>query len=110
MQLVEWLGRQDGDEDEDEDACVEGESTRVIIAGHSVGAFIALEVLRVLCEQRKKRRGSRGGGTEVIGGIMLFPTIVDIAKSPSGRLLSVGSSFLISPHSPLTNFHRACYH
>lgn len=59
----------------------------MIIAGHSVGAFIAMEVLRILGEQRKKQ-GSRGG-IEVIGGIMLFPTIVDIAKSPSGRLLAV---------------------
>lgn len=103
MQLVEWLGRQDGDEDEDEDARVEGESVRVIIAGHSVGAFIALEVLRVLCEQRKKRRGSRARGTEIIGGIMLFPTIVDIAKSPSGRLLSVDSSNPYTSTQPTTN-------
>lgn len=95
MQLVEWLGRQDlrsessegSSSNEDERQHEGGGSTRVIIAGHSVGAFIAMEVLRILGEQRKKQ-GSRGG-IEVIGGIMLFPTIVDIAKSPNGRLLAV---------------------
>lgn len=94
VHLVEWLGGLDpragtseGSSSSNEGERRHGESTRVIIAGHSVGAFIAMEVLRVLGEQRKKQ-GSRGG-IDVIGGVMLFPTIVDIAKSPSGRLLSV---------------------
>ncbi|KAF2680598.1 hypothetical protein K458DRAFT_311304 [Lentithecium fluviatile CBS 122367] len=59
---------------------------RVILIGHSVGAYILLEVLR---RQREKSNGVR-----IIGGICLFPTITHIAKSPSGRK----SSWLLNLH------------
>lgn len=32
---------------------------------------------------------TNGLGLDIIGGIMLFPTVVDIAKSPNGRILTV---------------------
>jgi hypothetical protein len=69
---------------------------QVILIGHSVGSYIAMEVLRRSRERRENR--SRGGDAdddgdememEIIGGVMLFPTVVDIAKSPSGRKLTV---------------------
>jgi pimeloyl-ACP methyl ester carboxylesterase len=54
---------------------------KVIIVAHSMGAYIALEVIRRLREENSD--------VEVVCGILLFPTIVDIARSPNGMLLSV---------------------
>lgn len=84
-------------EEEDEEEEVEtprvngnGKGVKVILAGHSVGAFIAMEVLRTLGERRKKKDVKwLGQEAEIVGGVMLFPTVMDIAKSPSGRVLSV---------------------
>lgn len=95
VQIVEWLGRRCGSSDGDRDEDGDGERARVIIAGHSVGAFMALEVLRVLGEQRKQRGSDQG--VSVIGGILLFPTVVDIAKSSSGRILSVRTPSRLTP-------------
>jgi hypothetical protein len=57
-------------------------STQVILVGHSVGAYILLEILR-------RHRGGKAQRTPsedmtILGGILLFPTVVDIAKSPLG--------------------------
>lgn len=79
---------------------------KVILIGHSVGAYIAMEILR------RHREGipdiatlsSAGPGTglansessslfDIIGGVMLFPTVKDIAHSPSGRKLTVSFIF-----------------
>lgn len=80
---------------------------KVILIGHSVGAYIAMEVLR------RHREGIPGIETlssepdhgknladstssssfDIIGGVMLFPTVKDIAHSPSGQKLTV--SFMI---------------
>jgi hypothetical protein len=59
---------------------------KVILMGHSVGAYILLEVLR-----RSRKQLSLGGetGMEVVGGVLLFPTVTHIAKSPSGLKLGV---------------------
>ncbi|PGH18288.1 hypothetical protein AJ79_00627 [Helicocarpus griseus UAMH5409] len=65
-------------------------SAKVILIGHSVGAYIAMEILR------RHREGKAATGKssedrdmmEIIGGILLFPTVVDIAKSSSGRKLT----------------------
>lgn len=68
-------------------------ATRVVLVGHSVGAYILLEVLR-----RQKKRSAAGYGhgvrtMKIVGGICLFPTVTHIAKSQSGRRLSVRLSF-----------------
>ena len=63
----------------------------VILIGHSVGAYILLQVLRRHC-QREPRH------LRIIGGILLFPTVTHIAKSPSGVRLTVGILFHTSPH------------
>lgn len=68
---------------------------RVILIGHSVGSYIAMEVLRRHREQRKASAALSDGNDDfdiefdIIGGIMLFPTVIDIAKSPSGVKLTV---------------------
>lgn len=63
---------------------------KVILMGHSVGAYIAMEILR------RHREGEAKVGLDqmnLIGGVLLFPTVVDIAKSPSGRKATVRFSF-----------------
>ncbi|KAH7910696.1 hypothetical protein BJ138DRAFT_1087080 [Hygrophoropsis aurantiaca] len=48
---------------------------KIILAGHSVGSWIALQVLKAR-------------PNPVSGIFLLFPTITDIAKTPNGRKLS----------------------
>ena len=60
---------------------------KVILIGHSVGAYILLEVIRRHREQARLR----GIDFDLIGGILLFPTITEIAKSPMGVISDVSS-------------------
>ncbi|CAI7667411.1 unnamed protein product [Penicillium viridicatum] len=61
-----------------------GKATRqkVILIGHSVGAYIAMEILR------RHREASPESAFDIVGGAMLFPTVKDIAASPSGQKLT----------------------
>ncbi|KAL5337139.1 hypothetical protein BJX70DRAFT_251697 [Aspergillus crustosus] len=71
---------------------------RVILIGHSVGSYIAMEVLRRHRESRAHASGSdqqQANDTitlddsfDITGSILLFPTVMDIAKSPSGQKLT----------------------
>ncbi|KKK25453.1 hypothetical protein ARAM_006343 [Aspergillus rambellii] len=70
---------------------------QVILMGHSVGSYIAMEVLRRYREDSDTTTttaaaaaasGIQKTGFDIIGGVMLFPTVLDIAKSPSGRKLT----------------------
>ena len=61
---------------------------RVILMGHSVGTYIAMEVIR----RHRERSPSAPIDFDIIGGVMLFPTVMDIAKSPAGKHLTVCSS------------------
>lgn len=67
--------------------CAGQDSTRqkVILIGHSVGAYMAMEILN----------RHRDQPFDIIGGIMLFPTLMDIAASPSGRKLTVCSGLFL---------------
>ncbi|KAL8727465.1 MAG: hypothetical protein Q9181_005705 [Wetmoreana brouardii] len=63
-----------------------GKTPKVILMGHSVGAYILLEVI-----QRHRKRIESDDAEEdfdLIGGILLFPTITHIARSPSGIVAS----------------------
>ncbi|KAJ5664969.1 uncharacterized protein N7477_007417 [Penicillium maclennaniae] len=53
---------------------------KVILIGHSVGAYIAMEVIR--------RHRESNSSFDIVGGVMLFPTVMDIAASPSGQKLT----------------------
>ncbi|KAL4784604.1 hypothetical protein BJX76DRAFT_213778 [Aspergillus varians] len=64
------------------------ERPRVILIGHSVGTYIAMEILRRHREQRQDQDISNDGGFDIVGGVMLFPTVMDIAHSPAGRRLT----------------------
>ena len=62
-----------------------GENPKVILMGHSVGCYMLLELIQ-------HHRGKIEEGEEdfdLIGGILLFPTITDIAKSPLGMVFGV---------------------
>ncbi|KAI2672733.1 hypothetical protein CBS147325_4239 [Penicillium roqueforti] len=59
-----------------------GARQKVILIGHSVGAYIAMEILR------RHREASPESTFDIIGGAMLFPTVKDIAASPSGQKLT----------------------
>lgn len=51
----------------------------VILAGHSVGAYMSLEIIR-------QRHEANSAEWKVIAAALLAPTIMDLAKSPSGRI------------------------
>lgn len=78
----------------------------VILVGHSLGAYIAMEVLRRHRERQKTKTKiktdqvieQKQAEFDIIGGVMLFPTVVDIAKSPSGEKLTV------TPPPPFCHF------
>ena len=55
----------------------------VILVGHSIGAYMLLEILA------NARRSPSLMSADLAGGICLFPTIVDIARSSTGRLIKV---------------------
>jgi pimeloyl-ACP methyl ester carboxylesterase len=59
---------------------------RVILVGHSVGGYVALEVIR-----RLRAHGIVGEdyATRIVGGVALFPTVAEIAKSESGMKAAV---------------------
>ncbi|KAF2474294.1 uncharacterized protein BDR25DRAFT_332396 [Lindgomyces ingoldianus] len=59
-----------------------GTDVRVILVGHSVGAYILLEIIR---RTREKAANDPDNGVRIAGGICLFPTVTHISHSPSGR-------------------------
>ncbi|KAL2013739.1 hypothetical protein VTN00DRAFT_1264 [Thermoascus crustaceus] len=66
---------------------------KVILIGHSVGAYIAMEILRRHREGRMEVEGEKetadaDAAFDIVGGILLFPTVVDIAKSVAGRRIT----------------------
>lgn len=69
--------------------CNAGTRQKVILIGHSVGAYIAMEILR------RHREAKPESAFDIIGGAMLFPTVKDIAASPSGQKLTVHTIFFL---------------
>lgn len=75
----------------------------VVLVGHSVGSYILLEVLSDL-----QRRACSDELFEILAGICLFPTVTHIARSPSGRKLTVSPATLNpTTHHPST-LHTRC--
>lgn len=60
----------------------------VLLIGHSVGAYIALEVIRRLHAEHLQVEPQKIPAYTVSGAILLTPTIVDIAKSCYGRIVT----------------------
>lgn len=57
----------------------------VILMGHSVGAYIATEIMH----RHMKNGRSRAPSLHLRHGILLFPTLTHIALSPSGKRMSL---------------------
>jgi len=60
-----------------------GKSPKVILMGHSVGAYVLLELIQ---QHRDRINACDDEDFDLIGGILLFPTIADLAKSPMGKV------------------------
>jgi pimeloyl-ACP methyl ester carboxylesterase len=67
---------------------------RVVLVGHSVGSYIALEIVR-----RLRAHGLAGEDfeTRICGVVGLFPTVMDIARSESGVKAAVCFFFSFFP-------------
>jgi pimeloyl-ACP methyl ester carboxylesterase len=65
------------------DGSTSSRKRNVVLIGHSVGAYMAMEVIR-------RHRESDVSDFDIVGGVLLFPTVMDIAASPSGQKLTVG--------------------
>ncbi len=62
-----------------------GNNPKVILMGHSVGSYILLELIR----RHRDRIVDGEKDFDLIGGVLLFPTITHIAQSPLGMVASV---------------------
>lgn len=56
----------------------------VVVMGHSVGAYIAVETFS---RRLKVWKAGKATNVEIQNGVLLFPTLMHIARSPSGRKL-----------------------
>ena len=63
-----------------------GNSPKVILMGHSVGCYMLLELIQ---QHRHKIEEDLEEDFDLIGGILLFPTITHIAQSPLGMVFGV---------------------
>ena len=63
-----------------------GNNPKVILMGHSVGSYILLELIQ---NHRDRIDEGKAEDFDLIGGILLFPTITHIAQSPLGVIASV---------------------
>jgi len=70
----------------------------VVIVGHSVGAYIALEIIQ-RHRARLEKKGVSLDEPNILGGICLFPTVTHIAESDRGKVLTV-SFALMFPSYP----------
>ena len=59
-------------------------AVKVILIGHSVGAYIALEILR-----RRAQGQNNLSEVEIAGGVLVCPTVTDIAQSTRGAIVNV---------------------
>jgi hypothetical protein len=91
-----------------DDAGAEGEQGKgsrpydfVVLMGHSVGAYISVEIMH----RHMKDSESRAPHLNLRHGFLLFPTLTHIASSPSGRRVTFLTKMI--PGSAERNAHRA---
>lgn len=80
----ELISRTVGEFGSTERDCGSAKRTMVILMAHSVGAYMTLEIL-----QRRTRGLSDLAALDIIGAVLLFPTVTEIARSQHGTILSV---------------------
>lgn len=64
----------------------DGEALEIIVMGHSLGSFITLELVQ---RHRRRLEKKQHQACMITGGVCLFATVMDIAKSERGLILSV---------------------
>ncbi|KAJ5908280.1 hypothetical protein N7495_000962 [Penicillium taxi] len=74
---------------------------KAILLGHSVGTYMSMEILQHHRNEvvQSEQPGHSRALFDIVGGIMLFPTVKDIAHSPSGQKLTTLVSLI--PHLPI---------
>jgi hypothetical protein len=63
---------------------------RVVLMGHSVGAYMLLEIIRRV---REKLLANGNHGVRIVGGVGLFPTLTHLESSESGKKYGVSRRF-----------------
>lgn len=95
-----WGGSEHGEREGGEPVgSQETRKVNVVLMGHSVGAYIALEIVRMHYQRRcssgikaKHETSSEGGSAEsdvqfdIVSAVLLTPTIINIAHSSSGKI------------------------
>ena len=61
----------------------------IVLVGHSVGAYICMELLRRWRDSERATGYSSILGFRIVGFVGLFPTITWLGKSPRGKILGV---------------------
>jgi pimeloyl-ACP methyl ester carboxylesterase len=70
----------------------QGVKPRIVLMGHSVGSYVLLELIRR--HRERLEHGTKGLDSEhahepnIVGGICLFPTVVNIGMSKKGKGLT----------------------
>lgn len=77
---------------------------KVILIGHSVGAYILLELIR----HHRTKIDEGENDFDLIGGILLFPTITHIAQSQQGRIYNVSRVQVLHLASPRVHMGEPC--
>ncbi|KAF8431503.1 hypothetical protein BGX38DRAFT_1228709 [Terfezia claveryi] len=92
--IGEWYRRQPGER-----------KLNVLLAAHSMGAWVSMEMVKSLRSNDRlvDRTGQEEWGIrstlDVLGGTLMFPSIMDIAKSKNGRVVT-----------PMLSLHRSVPH
>lgn len=89
--IGEWYRRQPG-----------GRKLKVLLAAHSMGAWVSMEMVKSLGSNDRLVDQEEWGirsTVDVLGGTLMFPSIVDIAKSKNGRVVM-----------PMLSLHRSVPH
>lgn len=98
VELLAWIGEWFQRTRSTNKHCYAGK-LKVLLVAHSMGCWVSMQLLSLL--QRKERLADRTGGSDwmpywhglngiqVIGGALMFPTVVNIAESQNGRIATV---------------------
>jgi pimeloyl-ACP methyl ester carboxylesterase len=66
-----------------------GPEPRVVLVGHSVGGYILMELVRRYRQRLKEGKDGGWVGPQIVAGICLFPTIMQITDSKKGTNFKV---------------------
>lgn len=84
------------------------EPLKVVLVGHSVGSYMLMEIVDWWQKQQalNKPGDPRNVEFQLVGGVCLFPTVVDLVKSPRGKIMKVSRPHLM--HTCFAPRHQFC--